>query len=114
MYPNPFDSDFTFSTSLPASAAVQAELRDITIHTGDVSSRASTVGDRRELVSVVANLLDNAVKYSPPGSTVELRAGTDGATVTIEVEDHGLGVTGAQATHRQQRLAHDPSPPWPR
>lgn len=69
-----------------------AELHDIAIRVADVSSRVSAWGDRRQLVSAVANLLDNAVKYSSPGSSVEVRAASDGSTVAIEVEDHGLGI----------------------
>ncbi len=69
-----------------------AELRDIDIWVGEVSSRVTAVGDRRQLVSAVANLLDNAVKYSNPGADVEVRAGSDGTSVAIEVEDHGLGI----------------------
>jgi two-component system sensor histidine kinase SenX3 len=69
-----------------------AELRDIAIRVREVSTRVSAWGDRRQLVSAVANLLDNAVKYSSPGSTVEVRAASDGTTVAIEVEDHGLGI----------------------
>jgi two-component system sensor histidine kinase SenX3 len=69
-----------------------AELRDIAIRVADVSARVSAWGDRRQLVSAVANLLDNAVKYSSPGSVVDVRAATDGTTVAIDVEDQGLGI----------------------
>ena len=69
-----------------------AELSEIGIRVREVSTRVSAWGDRRQLVSAVANLLDNAVKYSSPGSTVEVRAASDGSTVAIEVEDHGLGI----------------------
>lgn len=69
-----------------------AERRDIGIRIEGVSPRLSAWGDRRQLVSAVANLLDNAVKYSSPGSTVEVRAASDGTTVEVEVEDHGLGI----------------------
>ena len=50
------------------------------------------VGDRRQLVSAVTNLLDNAVKYSEPGSTIEVRARTDGTWVDVTVRDHGIGI----------------------
>ncbi|MCK8499078.1 sensor histidine kinase [Myxococcus fulvus] len=39
------------------------------------------------------NLLDNARKYSEPGSAVTLRAEEDGDTVRLEVEDRGIGVS---------------------
>jgi len=42
---------------------------------------------------VVANLLDNAVRHSPAGGTVELRAISDRAGITIEVCDEGPGIS---------------------
>jgi signal transduction histidine kinase len=50
------------------------------------------VADRERLRQVLANLVDNAVKYSPDGGRVELRTSAGGGTVTIEVEDAGLGI----------------------
>jgi two-component system sensor histidine kinase KdpD len=41
---------------------------------------------------VLVNLLDNAAKYTPAGSTVEIRARRTGDTVTIEVRDEGDGI----------------------
>lgn len=50
------------------------------------------VGDRRQLVSAVANLLDNAVKYSAEGDAVTIAAATDGRWVDIVVADRGMGI----------------------
>lgn len=69
-----------------------AEQRRITIRLAELSPRLTAFGDRRQLVSAVGNLLDNAVKYSHPGSSVEVTAASDGSTATIEVIDHGLGI----------------------
>ena len=56
--------------------------------------------DPDRLRQVIANLLDNAIKYSPKGGRVELRvSATDGVGV-IEVSDHGLGIP----VHEQQRI----------
>jgi two-component system OmpR family sensor kinase len=41
----------------------------------------------------VHNLLDNARKYSEPGSPVTLRARADAQTVELEVEDRGIGIS---------------------
>lgn len=49
-------------------------------------------GDAVRLVQVVTNLLDNAVKYTPPGGTVEVDACRDGDRVLIRVRDSGVGI----------------------
>ena len=50
------------------------------------------VGDPGQIVSALANLLDNAVKYSDPGSAVSLDVAAEGRTVQIRVSDHGIGI----------------------
>ena len=49
-------------------------------------------GDRDLLFLAVHNLLDNAVKFTGPGDTIELRAYEDGSNVVIEVADTGPGI----------------------
>ena len=44
---------------------------------------------------VLFNLLDNAAKYSPSGSRIDIRATRDGELVEIEVVDEGLGIPPA-------------------
>ena len=41
---------------------------------------------------VLFNLLDNAAKYAPPGSRIDLHARRDGDVVAIEVADEGPGI----------------------
>jgi signal transduction histidine kinase len=41
---------------------------------------------------VIANLIDNAVKYSPAGSPVEVRVRRSDGNVLVSVSDHGSGV----------------------
>ena len=50
-------------------------------------------GDPVRLAQVVANLLTNAAKYTPPKGCIEIRAARDGGEVTITVADDGPGVT---------------------
>jgi two-component system sensor histidine kinase SenX3 len=57
-----------------------------------IDPRLRVFGDRRQLISALYNLLDNAVKYSETGSSVEVSATTDGTSVTITVSDHGMGI----------------------
>lgn len=49
-------------------------------------------GDPVRLAQVLANLLNNAAKYSPPGSEVRLRAARLADVITIEVADQGRGI----------------------
>lgn len=52
-------------------------------------------GDSRQLVSALFNLLDNAVKYSEPENSIEVRTGREGSDVLISVTDHGIGIPAA-------------------
>jgi PAS domain S-box-containing protein len=49
-------------------------------------------GDRIRLVQVLSNLLNNATKYSPPGTRIELQAQVEAGRVRISVRDNGLGI----------------------
>jgi signal transduction histidine kinase len=58
---------------------------------------AEVSGDREELRAAVSNLLDNAVKYSDKGVSVEVElAPLDERTVAVRVKDNGIGI------HRDQ------------
>jgi PAS domain S-box-containing protein len=58
------------------------------------------LGDARRLGQVAANLLDNAVKYSPAGSPVEVQVRSAGDGVEFTVTDHGIGI----APEHQDRI----------
>ena len=49
-------------------------------------------GDRRDLVSAVSNLVDNAIKYSERGSLVQVRLHSEPGAVEIAVIDQGVGI----------------------
>ncbi|MCS6870390.1 MAG: ATP-binding protein [Anaerolineae bacterium] len=50
-------------------------------------------GDERHLLTVIEQLLDNAIKFSPEGAQIELSAQQDSAdTVVVCVRDHGIGI----------------------
>jgi two-component system sensor histidine kinase SenX3 len=49
-------------------------------------------GDERQLVSAVGNLVENAVKYSGPGDTVQISSAVVGPSVEITVVDQGVGI----------------------
>ncbi|MDB5178188.1 MAG: putative Histidine kinase [Patescibacteria group bacterium] len=75
-----------------AAARFQPQLkaRDITLQQ---TAGAHTIeGDRASLTELVAILLDNAIKYSPPKSEVSLRGAKNGNFVSLSVTDHGVGM----------------------
>jgi signal transduction histidine kinase len=65
---------------------------------------ATADGDPERVHQVVANLLDNAVRYSPPGGRVELRASRSRSSVTIEVCDEGPGIPEQDSTRVFERF----------
>jgi signal transduction histidine kinase len=65
---------------------------------------ATADGDRERVHQVVANLLDNAVRHSPAGGTVEVRASRTRAGVTIEVSDEGPGIDEEERTKVFERF----------
>jgi two-component system sensor histidine kinase SenX3 len=74
-----------------------ATLRSIEVVVEPGPAGLTVLGDRRQLVSAVFNLLDNAVKYSEPDRTVTLRSSAltapDGsAWAELAVVDQGMGI----------------------
>jgi two-component system sensor histidine kinase SenX3 len=69
-----------------------AEKREITIDVKEPSRRMNAIGERRQLVSALANLVENGVKYSDPGSAVAVLANSDGTWVEFVVSDQGIGI----------------------
>jgi two-component system OmpR family sensor kinase len=61
-------------------------------------------GDRDLLFLAVHNLLDNALKFTHPGDTLEIRAFEDNAHVTIEVADTGPGIPAGEIDHVWEEL----------
>jgi signal transduction histidine kinase len=50
------------------------------------------MGDRTRLKQVVVNLLDNAVKFTPPDGVVTLRVRSHAGSALVEVADTGIGI----------------------
>ena len=56
------------------------------------------------LEQALVNLIDNAVKYSPTGSAVEVAAQRDGAEVVVQVRDQGVGIEKSQLSRIFERF----------
>jgi two-component system sensor histidine kinase SenX3 len=56
------------------------------------AAQYTVCGDETQLTSMFTNLVDNAVKYTPPGGRVEVTGGFEGSEIVIQVSDTGIGV----------------------
>jgi two-component system sensor histidine kinase SenX3 len=72
---------------LPLAGKRQVALKRAKVPTG-----AQVLGDESQLVSAVANLLDNAIKYSEAGSNVDLKVRVKAEWTEVVVRDHGIGI----------------------
>jgi heavy metal sensor kinase len=61
-------------------------------------------GDRVRLQQVVVNLIDNSIKYTPKGGTIEVRVGREGNNAVLEVSDNGLGIPAHDLPHVFERF----------
>ncbi len=69
-----------------------AERQGVTLRTEVDQGLPPVRGDGARLGQVVINLVHNAVKFSPDGGDVVVRARHDGREVVVSVEDHGVGI----------------------
>jgi signal transduction histidine kinase len=90
MYIHPILLGSTISHVLDIlDATIQREKRSVII---SVDSNLVISADDMRLRQILLNLVSNALKYSPPGTDVEICAVEDGVDVRISVRDYGLGV----------------------
>ena len=87
-----------------------AAQRDIDIsNVGSVSGEQAAdpimiQGDRRQLVSAVGNLVENAVKYSEEGGLVQVQVRRDGDWLEVAVVDQGVGIPQRDLTRVFERF----------
>ena len=74
----------------------QAIERQIDLGVDLTDQPAEVLGAALMLRELLGNLIDNALRYTPPGGTVTARVLRDGAEVVLEVEDTGYGIAEAE------------------
>jgi len=86
-------------------AVREQELHDeaIALHV-EVEDGLVADGDPERVHQVVANLLENAARYTPSGGTVAVQARRSRHGVTIEISDEGPGISDADATRVFERF----------
>jgi signal transduction histidine kinase len=70
----------------------------------DVYVQGAAVGD---VIHLVAELVDNATRFSPPMSRIEVRGNLAGKGVVLEVEDQGIGIED-DLLEELNRVLHEP------
>ena len=74
-----------------AAREVTSKLGDRVLDTERCRS-VSVRGNQDDLHRLVLNLLDNAIRYSPPSSEISIRTGVDRSSALVEVADSGPGI----------------------
>lgn len=82
----------------------QARDKGITLSALVPDDLPNALGDRDRLEQVMVNLLDNAIKYTPSGGRVEVRAFKEDSTVRVDVGDTGIGIPAADISRIFERF----------
>jgi signal transduction histidine kinase len=84
-------------------------LTDISLHE-EVPEDLTVEADIERIHQVLFNLVDNAVRFTPPGGQVVIRAARDGDRVKVEVVDTGIGIASEHLPRLFERFYRaDPS-----
>jgi signal transduction histidine kinase len=83
-----------FIDELAPAAKLSADAQHITLSVLPVEDGLAIEADRQVLRAAVMNVLQNAVKFTRPGTTVTLRVGANPDRVLIEIEDECGGLSG--------------------
>jgi signal transduction histidine kinase len=70
----------------------------------DCKRRVIVQGDRARLKQVLVNLLDNAIKYTPPGGHIEVSVKEHDGRAILEVADNGIGIPPEAVPHLFERF----------
>jgi signal transduction histidine kinase len=84
-----------------------AAQRDLDLRIG-VPARLPAVADEEKIVSVVSNLLANAIRHAPSGGVVRCSLSTAPGRLILQVADNGPGIAVQQRSIVFKRYRHDP------
>jgi two-component system, OmpR family, sensor kinase len=79
-----------------ADHALLAEAKRVDLGATEAAEDAVTLGDAGSLRTLLANLVDNAIRYTPEGGRVDVGAGLAGRCPFLEVADTGPGIAAGE------------------
>jgi two-component system sensor histidine kinase QseC len=74
----------------------------------DGASHCHVAGDEMLLAALVRNLVDNAIRYSPPGASVLIKTARDNSRAVLSVEDSGPGLADSDRPRLGERFFRVP------
>jgi two-component system phosphate regulon sensor histidine kinase PhoR len=80
-----------------------ARRNEVVIHV-DIAPGLAAEGDLDELIQLVQNLVENAIKYAASGRRVDVTGGVAGNTVSITVRDYGPGIAAEHLPRLTERF----------
>lgn len=80
---------------IEADVALRASTQNRLLQVTIPPDLPTIAADRASLSEVLANLIDNAIKYSHEGGLVQVTVAVDGGFVKCSVQDHGMGMPGS-------------------
>ena len=86
--------------------AEKAAERDVKIHITPYPGLPPVSGDGRSLERALMALVDNAIKFSPQGGSVEIRLRLEENKVLASVQDHGIGISSENRPRIFDRFYH--------
>jgi signal transduction histidine kinase len=102
MQPEDVDLE-TVARSVLDEFQVQAQAKDLDLVAED-SAGLTAWCDEQRLAQVLRALVDNAIKFSPPGSTVTVGAYADDSFASVVVSDDGPGISPSELPHVFERF----------
>ncbi|OUL27037.1 two-component sensor histidine kinase [Nostoc sp. RF31YmG] len=81
----------------------QAQAKQINLQT-DITESLDILGDTVQITRLFANLIDNALQYTPVGGIVEIQSKQTGTYLYINVKDTGIGIAPEHLKHVFERF----------
>ena len=93
------------------NAAIEKKSKALAGHQVDVNVASDLPLVRTDPVLIekaLGHVIENATKYSPPGSPIEISAGLSNSAIRFAVKDRGVGLTGEECEQMWQRFYRSP------